>query len=189
MPIEVWAALAQFGTFVVIAATAAAALIQLRHLRAANNMAAASMFIQEFEGSELRDSFTFVRTQLKERLEDAEFREEIRDFTQDRLKHPEISVCNFFDLWGGHYREEAINRTWFMRHNAGVVLGFWKLLEPVVALAASRDGANISFEQFEYLAVKAQDWLAAHPAGDYPAGVRRLPLPDSWKDIDGNQQT
>lgn len=176
--VEGWAGMAQIGTFVVIAATAVAALVQLRHLRAANNMAAASAFIQEFEGPELREAFTFVRTQLKQRLEDPAFREEIRDFTQDRSKHPEIAVCNFFDLWGGHYREEAINRTWFMRHNAGVVLGFWALLEPVVALSASRDGGNISFEQFEYLAVKAQDWLTAHPGGDYPKGTRRLTLHD-----------
>jgi len=34
MSIEAWAAFAQIGTFVVIAATAVAALVQLRHLRA-----------------------------------------------------------------------------------------------------------------------------------------------------------
>jgi len=187
MSIDTWAAFAQIGTFVVIAATAVAALVQLQHLRAANEMAAANMFIQEFEGSELRDSFSFVRTQLKQRLEDPVFRKEIRGAIQDRSEHPEIAVLNFFDLWGGHYRSGAINRTWFMRHNAGVVLGFWKLLEPVVALSASRDGGNIAFEQFEYLAVKAQDWIAAHPEGDYPKGERRLQMTDQWSDVDGKQ--
>jgi len=176
MTVESWAAAAQIGTFVVIAATAVAALIQLRHLRAANDMAAASAFIMEFEGVELRDAFTFVRTHLKERLEDPEFRAEILGAIQDRSKHPEIAVLNFFDLWGGHYRGGAINRTWFMRHNAGVVLGFWELLKPVVELSAAPDGTNTAFEAFEYLAVKAQDWIAAHPAGDYPKGVRRMPL-------------
>ena len=145
------------------------------------------MFIQEFEGSELRDAFSFVRTQLKERLDDPALREEIRGAIQDRPKHPEMAVLNFFDLWGGHYRSGAVNRVWFMRHNAGVVLGFWALLEPVVALTLAPDGSNIAFEQFEYLAVKAQEWIAAHPAGDYPRGERRLPIADPWKDLDGKQ--
>jgi hypothetical protein len=184
MSLEAVAAFAQIGTFVVIGGTAIAALVQLRHLRAANEMAAASMFIQEFEGSELREAFSFVRTQLEQRLEDPEFRKEIRGGKPDRRRHPEISVLNFFDLWGGHYRGGAINRTWFMRHNAGVVLGFWSLLEPVVAILAVHDGANLSFEGFEYLAVKAQDWVAAHPAGDYPKGARRLDLIDKWNDLD-----
>ena len=182
MMLETFSAIAQIGTFVVIAATAVAALVQLRHLRAANDMAAASAFIMEFEGVELRDAFAFVRMQLKQRLEDPTFRAEIVGAIQDRSKHPEIAVLNFFDLWGGHYRGGAINRTWFMRHNAGVVLGFWELLEPVVVLSAAPDGTNTAFEAFEYLSVKAQDWIAAHPKGDYPRGVRRMPLRNRWKD-------
>jgi hypothetical protein len=50
MDLDALAAFAQIGTFLVIVATAVAALVPLRHLRADNEMAAASMFIQEFEG-------------------------------------------------------------------------------------------------------------------------------------------
>src|SRR5262250_647965 len=108
MMLETFSAIAQIGTFVVIAATAVAALVQLRHLRAANDMAAASAFIMEFEGLELREAFAFVRMQLKQRLEDPTFRAEIVGAIQDRSKHPEIAVLNFFALWGGHYRGGAI---------------------------------------------------------------------------------
>lgn len=184
MSLEALAAIAQIATFIVIGATAVAALIQLRHLRSANDMQAASMFIQEFEGSELRDAFSFVRTQLKHKLEDPVFRAEIRSPAQDRARHPEIAVLNFFDLWGGHYRSGAINRRWFMRHNAGLILGFWQLLEPVVALSIAPDGSNTSFEAFEYVVVQAQDWVATHPSGDYPKGVRRLPIHDKWRNVD-----
>src|SRR5215470_6619668 len=98
MMLETFSAIAQIGTLVVIAATAVAALVQLRHLRAANDMAAASMIIMEFEGEELRDAFAFVRMQLKQRLEDPAFRAEIEGAVQDRSTHPEIAVLNFFDL-------------------------------------------------------------------------------------------
>jgi hypothetical protein len=184
MSVEMVGAIAQIATFTVIGATAVAALVQLRHLRAANEMQAASMFIQEFEGPELRDAFSFVRTQLRHKLEDPVFRAEIRGPAQDRAKHPEVAVLNFFDLWGGHYRGGTINRTWFMRHNAGLILGFWNLLEPVVGLSLTPDGRNVYFEAFEYLAVQAQDWIAAHPGGDYPPGVRRMQIRDRWKDVD-----
>jgi len=180
MTLEAWSAIAQIGTFVVIAATAIAALIQLRHVRAANDMTTSNMFIQEFEGPDLREAFAFVRTQLDEKLKDPAFRRELREGQVDRAKHPEIAVCNFFDQWGGYYRHGAINRTQFMRHNAGVVTRFWRRLEPVVALLVGPDGVNTAFEQFEYLIVQAQDWLAKHPSGDYPAGVRRIPLTDPW---------
>jgi hypothetical protein len=63
------------------------------------------------------------------------------------------------------------------------VLSFWERLEPVVALLAT-DGVNLAFEQFEYVAVQAQDWQAEHPRGDYPPGVRRMPFSDPWRDID-----
>ena len=184
MSLDALSAIAQIGTFVVIAATALAALIQLRHLRAANDMATSNMFIQEYEGPDLREAFSFVRTQLAQRLKDPAFRQEIRNRQLDRTKHPEIAVCNLFDQWGGYYRHGAINRTQFMRHNAGVVTAFWKILEPVIALAAANDGANTAFEQFEYMAVIAKDWLASHPQGDYPKGMRRMPLSDPWRDED-----
>jgi hypothetical protein len=183
MSLEAWSAAAQIGTFLVIAATAVAALVQLNHLRAANQIAASNMFIQEYDGPELREAFSFVRSQLKHRLEDPAFRKEIRNGDLDRAKHPEIMVCNFFDQWGGYFREGAMDRTMFMRHSAGVVLAFWEHLAPVVVLSA-RDGANKAFEQFEYLAVQAEDWEAIHPGGDYPKGVRRMPLTDPWRDLD-----
>jgi hypothetical protein len=110
MSLEGWAALAQVATFVVIAATAAASLVQLRHLRAANQVAA----------------------------------------------DPEITICNFFDKWGSHYREGAIDKRAFMRMMAGVTVGFWKRLEPAIALMANSNGVNTAFEHFEYVTVEAR---------------------------------
>jgi len=51
---------AAIGTFVVIAATAIAAVAQLRHLRAANQVSAVRVLMGEYDGAELRDAFHFV---------------------------------------------------------------------------------------------------------------------------------
>ena len=184
MSFEAVAALAQVATFVVIAATAAASMVQLRHLRAANQVSSVRVLLEEYEGAELRDAFHFVRADLAARLQDPVFREELRTGKSDRLTHPEITICNFFDKWGAHYREGAIDRRAFMRQMAGVTVGFWKRLEPAIVLMSYPSGVNTSFEAFEYLTVEAQRWIARHPNGDYPKGMPRIALVDPWKDED-----
>ncbi len=185
MSLAAWAAFAQVATFVVIAATAAASLVQLRHLRAANQVAAVRTLLEEYEGAELRDAFHFVRTELARRLEDPVFREELLTGRYDRFRHPEITICNFFDKWGSYYREGVIDRRAFMRMMAGVTVGFWKTLEPAITLiAADSNDINTAFEHFEYITVEARSWLAVHPDGDYPRGKPRIRLVNPWKEID-----
>jgi hypothetical protein len=98
-------------------------------------------------------------------------------------KNSEV-LCNFFDQWGLYYRSGAIDRAAFMRVNSGIVLGFWELLAPVVALLADPVRGNLSFQQFEYLAVQARRWQERHPAGDYPKGEQRMPLVDRFSGLD-----
>jgi hypothetical protein len=179
---ESWTAVASVGTFLVIAATAIAAIVQLGHLRAANQVAAMQLFATTYEGAELRTAFHFVREELKQHLDDPGFRRELRSGDLDRAKHPEIQICNFFDQWGMYYRSGTIDRRAFMQVNAGVVAAFWDLLEPAIALLADPVEGNLSFQQFEYLTLQARRWLERHPAGDYPPGEERIPMADRWRD-------
>ncbi|MBV8669680.1 MAG: hypothetical protein JOZ28_10745, partial [Candidatus Eremiobacteraeota bacterium] len=144
MTLEAWGTLASVGTFIVITATAIAALMQLRHMRAANQIVTWQQFASAYEGTEFRQAFDFVRTELSKRLEDPAFRQELREGRTERTKHPEITICNLFDQWGLYYRSGAIDRTGFMRVNAGVVVSFWKRLAPVVALLSDPVLGNIS---------------------------------------------
>jgi len=185
MPLEFWSTLASIGTFIVIAATAVAAVVQLRHMRSANKVAAIQTFAATYEGPDLRDAFHVVRTELGQRLQDRAFRRELRTGNTDRLTHPEIQICNFFDQWGLYYRDGVIDKDSFMRVNAGVIVRHWELLEPVVALLADPTRGNFAFQQFEYLTVQARRWLERHPDGDYPKGEQRIPLTDPWRKVDG----
>ena len=176
MSLEVLSTLASVGTFVVIGATAIAAVLQLQHMRAANKVTSIQTYFSEYEGPELKEAFQFVRNELSTRLKDPSFCAELGGSVIDRNKHPEIAVCNFFDQWGLYYRDGVIDRESFLRVNAGVINGFWRLLEPVIALQADPEKGNLSFQQFEYLTVQARRWLARNPAGDYPEGEERIPL-------------
>jgi hypothetical protein len=181
MSLELISAISAAATFVVIAATAIAAMVQLRHMRAANQVASLSTFLDDFEGPKYRDAFDFVRTDLAKQLEDPEFRREIREGNLDRRKHPEITVCNLFEQWGLFVRVGAIDPR-FMEA-LKVAAGFWERLEPIVAISAERTGGvNVVFENFEYLAIQARKWFAEHPNGTFPADTPRLTIVDRWKE-------
>lgn len=186
MSLEFWTTIASVGTFIVIAATAVAAMVQLRHMRAANKVAAIQQFLMSYEGPEFRDAFHFVRTQLPVRLQDPTFRRALRGRMVDRSEHPEVNICNFFDQWGLYYRDNVIDRQSFMRVNAEIIIGFWERLQPVIALTADPQRGNTAFQQFEYLTIQARRWVERNPDGDWPKGEKRIPLSDPWRDIDAH---
>lgn len=184
MSLEFWSTVASIGTFLVITATAIAALVQLRHLRVANQLVIWQAIATAYEGPDLRPSFDFVRSDLAHKLEDPDFRAEIRSGRLDRRKHPEITVCNFFDQWGVYYRGGMVDRDAFMHINNGMIVSFWDALAPVVAMLADPVHGNLSFQSFEYIAAEATRWRERHPAGDYPRSASRMPLVDRYKKLD-----
>ena len=185
MTLEAASALSQIGTFIVIAATAVTAVVQLRHLRSGNQLLWMRGLAQDYEGAEFRDAFHFVRAMLTENLKDAAFRRELRSGLVDRAKHPEVVVLNLFENWGRYYRGGAVDRTLFLSQFCRVIVSHWEVLEPVVTLIATRTGGvNTSFGSFEYLTVKARAWMASNPHADYPSNTPRIPLTDRWADED-----
>lgn len=104
MSLEFWTAFGSVGTLVVIAVTALIALIQVRHLRAANQAHFLNNLFIEYEGPEFRDAFNFVRADLRQRLEDPSFRRELRAGGSDRAKHPESQSSTFSNNWGIYTR-------------------------------------------------------------------------------------
>ncbi len=80
MSIELLSTAASFGTFVVIGATALAAVVQLRHLRASNQLHAMLTLVQMEESPGLEEKLHFVRAALAARMEDADFLEGSLDF-------------------------------------------------------------------------------------------------------------
>jgi hypothetical protein len=64
MTLEFWFTAAFVGTFFVITATAAAALIQLRHMRGNNQIAAAMAIHQVIEGDEFFRAFRSISLEI-----------------------------------------------------------------------------------------------------------------------------
>jgi len=70
MTAEWISAVAAAGTFLVILASAIAALVQLRHMRGSNQIVALTECRETMESAEFGDALTFVSYELPKRLND-----------------------------------------------------------------------------------------------------------------------
>jgi len=74
MSLELVNTFATLGTFLVIGATAVAAIIQLRHARSSNQIATLNELRETSISEELRAALHFVHTELPVKLRDPAFR-------------------------------------------------------------------------------------------------------------------
>lgn len=184
MSLELVNTLATLGTFVVIAATAIAAIVQLSHARSSNQIAALNELRETMETPDFQNAQQFVMAGLQTRVRDPAFRHQYFDRsarTDDAwLQFAKVNrVGNFFETLGTLVKAGMVDRDLTLDILSGNIAQGWALLAPMIAIARRREGAGL-WENFEYIAVLSQDWLAAHPHGSYPAGLRRIDLKDEW---------
>ncbi|MBV9332771.1 MAG: hypothetical protein JO146_02065, partial [Candidatus Eremiobacteraeota bacterium] len=96
MSLELWNTLFAGGTFVVITATAIAATVQLRHLRASNQLVALTTVLSDWQRPQLQEWLRFARWEIADKLKDPEFVASLR--TPDRTKHPELLLADYFEV-------------------------------------------------------------------------------------------
>jgi hypothetical protein len=188
MSLELVNTLATFGTFLVIAATAIAAVVQLRHARSSNHIAALNELRETMETPQFQAAQHFIDTQLTAALQNPAFRyslatPEARTDEMRPLWEHLRAIGNFYEGMGVLVKTGLVDRELVSQIWADQVNTAWEKLGPVAAIARRRTGDAL-WENFEYLAVLQQDWLAAHPKGTYPAGVRRTQLKDVWLEAD-----
>ncbi len=178
MSLEFWNTIGTMGTFFVIAATAVAALIQLRHLRQNNQLSGLLSILEVFQQPHVHELFDFVRHDLATRMEDPAFRAGLEKIPVDRREHPEVHLCDMYEQIGSCVRSGLIDETLFLQASWYNVILNWNCLEPVIMIA--RRTKPFVFENFEYLASRAQRWADRHPGGNYPGGTPRMPRLDKW---------
>jgi hypothetical protein len=188
MSLESVNAFATLGTFLVIAATAIAAIVQLRHARGSNQIAAMNELLEMDNQETVQSARRFVASQLPKKLQDASFRYQVGNVsarTEENLHAmAQInSVGNYYEYLGILVKTGLIDRELAFEMWAFNVLGEWKRLEDVTAIYRDKQDSAV-WANFEYLAVLAEDWLAAHPQGTYPPQMRRRELRYKWREAD-----
>ena len=172
MTLEAWNTAAAIGTFVVITASAIAALAQLRHLRTSNQLSGLITVFGMLQDPSVRDLTNFVRHDLAERMKDADFRASLLEIPIDRNKHPEFYLCDMYNHIGSFVRSGLIDERTYLQTDWFNVNLYWGLLADAIAIC--RTNRPHVFENFEYLAARAKAWIKEHPDGDYPRNEERL---------------
>jgi hypothetical protein len=186
MSVDLVNAIAAVGTFLILGASAVAAVVQLRHMRSSNQLGALLALEHEFHSDALQESFRFVQNELAYKLHDRAYREELeRIGFIDSRDHLEVNVLNWFNELGALLKNELVDQTAFMDLFSRLAVQYWEILAPAIAILRRRRGPA-QYHSFEFLAIKARKWLSDSPQGRFPRGMARIPLLDEWAEEDAH---
>ncbi len=178
------ATIASVISTLVIAIGAVTAIVNLRHVRASNELEGIVAIEENFRSPEMQAALRYVQLELPIQLNDPAYRESLarRGFI-DLQEHPELIVCNWCNTMGTLVKHHVVSEAMFMDLFARLIAFCWTSLEPVVALMR-RSRGDVQYHDFEYIALRAERWLAQYPSGSFPKGEKRKRIVDPWHDVD-----
>jgi hypothetical protein len=185
MSLEIMSTAAAIGTFIVIAATAITAVVQLRHLRAQNQLTGLLTVLSRVEDPQFNEWVDGAREIVQSRLPDPAYRRAILDGTYERKNNPWLNLANSYDWVGSLVKHNLIPEESLLDVYSGRVTQAWGIIESLVPLVRRRGGPGV-WENFEYLVVSARKWNAQHADGAYPKGVPRLQIDITWPELAQN---
>jgi hypothetical protein len=177
-------------TAAIIGATAIAALIQLRHMRTANQIAAMLSIGEHFGRDEFKIAEEVVVHRLGPAMAEPAFRAYVLAFLRDpapavaarefvELRRAAIHIGNTYEELGILVKTGIVDRELFLDRYCSVIDRSWNRLADFAALVREAGEDAGIWENFEYVTVLSQDWIKRFPS-TYPKGVRRLELRTSW---------
>lgn len=173
-----WAtALGTIGTFVVITASAVAALMQIRHMRSGNAISLLTAYNNEFDTQEFQLAFNYVRSVLPDRLNEDDALDALAQAPPFVDEFASIrTIANFFEDMGAFVFTKLLDRRIVCTLYAENVTSAWRSIAPVAALLREKLEAPAVWENFEYLAVLSEEFIARYPGGLFPGSLRRMPI-------------
>lgn len=192
MSLEFFNSIATFGTFLVISATAIAALAQLRHTRGSNQIVAMNSLREATVQSDFVEAQNFVLTELSKALQDPAFRHQIahraeRTAENQKLMAKMFAVGNFYSYVGDLVKLNLLQREVVFSVWGPPAIILWHNLLPVTGII--RRNNPTLWANFEYAVVMAEDFARTQPPGEYPPKVRRLDVKDEWFEADERYAT
>ena len=188
MSLELVNTLGTLLTVCIIAATAVAAMVQLRHLRAGNQITAMLAIGEELSAERFVATGRLLRSRLPALVDDPGFRayNAARDSRHqpdpktnaeyEEVRQALSTLCNAYEELGILVKNGVVDANLFLDRYCWVISGWWSLTEKAVADAREGTGKAAVWENFEYLAVLSQEWMRRHPS-TYPKSLPRMPLP------------
>lgn len=173
-------AIASFLTLMVVAASAAAALIQLRHMRGANQIIALNEIRETFETDRFRDAIRYVYRELPRLYDNAEARTGLVAVPLPEQYEPARTVANFFENVGMYVKRGVLDENFTADMWGGIILNSWQRMTPLITNRRRVQKQPEIWQNFEYLAAICQQFKQRYPNGDYPKNVPRMPEGEFW---------
>jgi len=183
MSLELLSTIAAIGTFAVIGATAIVAVVQLRHARASNQIAAILHIGEMLEDERCQEARRFIRDELEPRMHEAEFRGALSAIPTGPAARPIVFLGNHYERLGLFVKRGIIDEDLACDLWSAQASGDWDIMAPAIAILRRSHGDSV-FENFEYLVDASDRWLVRHPEGAYPTGRRRHAPRDVWLEED-----
>jgi len=159
------------ATLIVVGAASVAAIVQLRHLRTSNQLNALLAILNEWNLSAVQEALAELLA-IPDKMRDPQY---VASLTGpgaiDRVTHREFLALDLWEQIGTYCKHGLVDERILLDITSTQAGRCWRCAEPAIALLRQRSGPA-AFENFEYLAVRAQLWERRYPDGTYP---RRLP--------------
>ena len=190
MSLELVNTIATMMTVLIVAATAVAALVQLRHLRASNQITAMISIGAKIQDEAFVNAGELANVKLAAALGDPKFRDYVISLRRGtpvadvdpafiQLRRAATNVGNTYEELGILVKNGIVDDEMFLDRYCGVLIRSWHVLEKYTAFIRELSGDAGLWEHFELVTVMSEDWLRDHPTS-YPKGFRRLPLHNDW---------
>jgi hypothetical protein len=187
MSLELLNALASVLTACIVAATAIAAMVQLRHLRAGNQINAMLAIGEELSSPQFTDAQAIIRQKLPAVVDDPKWRAYNAELDRggapdvipeyEEIRRAVSFVCNAYEELGILVKQGIVDADLFLDRYSWVISSQWKRIKSALVDAREATGQQAVWENFEYLAVLSEDWIQTRPS-TYPKDMRRMPLPE-----------
>ncbi|MBV8081503.1 MAG: DUF4760 domain-containing protein [Candidatus Eremiobacteraeota bacterium] len=175
-------AIASVLTALIIGASAIAAVVQLRHMRASNQIAGFLTLRNMLDDDAHQAALKLI--QLNGDLsQDDGYRHYVVDVAERRPEPAEqryvdhrsavVMMANAIEIIGTLVRNGIMDQQLFLQQYSGPIDGLWLRLEPYIALERWAHHDDAIWEDFEYLASRSMQWGRDHPS-TFPSDAPRL---------------
>lgn len=187
MTLELINTLASVATTIIVAAAALAALIQLRHLRGANQINGQLALRQVLLDRAFLEAVGRARQEVPKLMKEPAFRKYVADYhlgladdneRYDSLYEEILLVGRNLENIGNMVRNGLTDGRIFIEQWSPLVTTAWNAIEPLLRIRRVAEQADYAWEDFEYLTVLARRWMVENRSA-YPAGVERILPPYS----------
>ncbi len=162
-------------TLFVIGVTAYAAMRQMAHLRAGNQVAALLPLTEKYQTPEIQQSLDYAIGKLKTDLQDPEIRAGVAARPASGPARQAQNIFNFYESVGALVCAHALDLQLVLRYFT-LPSEMWEFGGDYIALARSTRGDEV-FENFEALVAMQLAYEKRHGTSLYPRGLPRVKVP------------